>query len=49
MVHQNSRYLQAVEEVEALSNEATVADVCHQLRSMFGEADGTGQPITLVA
>jgi hypothetical protein len=31
--------------VEALSDEATVADVCDQLRSMFGEADNTGHSI----
>ncbi len=38
--------MQAVGEVEALSDEAAVADVCDQLRDMHGEANGTGQLMT---
>ena len=41
--------MQAVGEVEVLSDEATVADVCDQLRSMFGEADTNAQSIWTLA
>lgn len=41
--------MQAVGEVEALSDEATVADVCDQLRSMFGEADESQSSTVSVA